>query len=292
MVRSMTGYGRAQSVIDGLDITIELKSVNHRYFEFSARTPRGYSFVEDKLKNYVQSRVSRGKIDLFLTVVAVDDPACEVVVNDALAESYITALKSLAQKFDIRDDISVSTVSRYQDIFTVRKAVADEDKICADILSVAQEAVDKFIAMRETEGAKMREDVQDRAKTILDLVSKVEERSPQTVSEYMEKLKEHIVEIAGDIKFDEQRVLTEVAIYADKVAVAEETVRLRSHFAQLDEMLSSDVAIGRKLDFLLQEMNREANTIGSKAQDAQLAHIVVDIKAELEKIREQIQNIE
>lgn len=292
MVRSMTGYGRAQSVIDGLDITVEVKSVNHRYFEFSARTPRGYAFVEDKLKNYIQSRISRGKVDAFLTVVSVDDPACEVVVNEALAESYIKALKTLSEKFDIRDDVSVATVSRYQDIFTVRKVVPDEDKICADILSVAAQAVDKFIAMRETEGAKMKEDVENRAAFILSLVSKVEERSPKTVEEYMTKLKEHIAEIAGGIKFDEQRVLTEVAIYADKVAVAEETVRLRSHFAQLDEMLASDIPIGRKLDFLLQEMNRETNTIGSKAQDAELAHIVVDIKAELEKIREQIQNIE
>ncbi len=292
MVRSMTGYGRAQAVVDGLDITVEIKSVNHRYFEFSARTPRGYSFVEEKLKAYAQSRVSRGKIDMYVTIVAVDNPACEVVLNEALAQSYVDAIRKISEVTGVKDDISNTSVARFQDIFTVRRAVADEEQVCENIMSVVREAMDRFIEMRENEGAKMRADVESRVETIKAHVTTIEERSPKTVSEYMEKLKAKISDLLNGATVDEQRLITEVAIYADKVAVAEETVRLRSHFDQLAQMMVSGEAIGRKLDFLVQEMNREVNTIGSKAQDATLAHIVVDIKAELEKIREQIQNIE
>ncbi len=292
MIRSMTGYGRAQAVVDGLDITVEVKSVNHRYFEFSARTPRGYSFVEEKLKSYAQSRVSRGKIDMYVTIVAVDNPACEVVLNEALAQSYVDAIRKISEITGVKDEVSNVAVSRFQDIFTVRRAVADEEKVCENILTVAGEAMDRFIEMREAEGAKMRADVEGRVETIKAHVSTIEERSPQTVSEYMQKLRTKISDLLGGAAVDEQRLITEVAIYADKVAVAEETVRLRSHFDQLAQMMESDEAIGRKLDFLVQEMNREINTIGSKAQDAALAHIVVEVKAELEKIREQIQNIE
>ncbi len=292
MIRSMTGYGRAQAVVDGLDITVEVKSVNHRYFEFSARTPRGYSFVEEKLKAYAQSRVSRGKIDMYLTIVAVDNPACEVVLNEALAQSYVDAIRKISEITGVKDDITNVSVSRFQDIFTVRRAVADEEQVCENIMTVVREAMDRFIEMREAEGAKMRADVEGRVETIKGHVTTIEERSPQTVSEYMQKLRSKISDLLGGAVVDEQRLITEVAIYADKVAVAEETVRLRSHFDQLAQMMESGEAIGRKLDFLVQEMNREINTIGSKAQDAALAHIVVDVKAELEKIREQIQNIE
>ncbi len=292
MIRSMTGYGRAQAVVDGLDITVEVKSVNHRYFEFSARTPRGYSFVEEKLKAYAQSRVSRGKIDMYLTIVAVDNPACEVVLNEALAQSYVDAIRKISEITGVKDDITNVSVSRFQDIFTVRRAVADEEQVCENIMTVVREAMDRFIEMREAEGAKMRADVEGRVETIKGHVTTIEERSPQTVSEYMQKLRSKISDLLGGAVVDEQRLITEVAIYADKVAVAEETVRLRSHFDQLAQMMESGEAIGRKLDFLVQEMNREINTIGSKAQDATLAHIVVDVKAELEKIREQIQNIE
>ncbi len=292
MVRSMTGYGRAQAVVGGLDITVEIKSVNHRYFEFSARTSRGYSFMEEKLKSYAQSRISRGKVDMFLTVVAVDDPSCEVVLNEALAQSYVDAIRKISEVTGVKDDITNTSIARFQDIFTVRKAVDDEEKVCESIMTVVREAMERFIEMRENEGAKMRADVEGRAETIKSYVSLIEERSPQTVSEYMDRLKAKISELLNGATVDEQRIITEVAIYADKVAVAEETVRLRSHFDQLAQMMNSGEAIGRKLDFLVQEMNREVNTIGSKAQDATLAHIVVDIKAELEKIREQIQNIE
>ncbi len=292
MIRSMTGYGRAQAVVDGLDITVEIKSVNHRYFEFSARTPRGYSFVEEKLKSYAQSRVSRGKIDMYVTIVAVDNPACEVVLNEALAQSYVDAIRKISEVTGVKDDLTNVSIARFQDIFTVRRAVADEDQVCENIMTVVREAMDRFIEMREAEGAKMRTDVESRVETIKNHVTFIEQRSPQTVSEYMEKLKAKIADLLDGAAVDEQRLITEVAIYADKVAVAEETVRLRSHFDQLAQMMESGEAIGRKLDFLVQEMNRETNTIGSKAQDAALAHIVVDIKAELEKIREQIQNIE
>ncbi len=292
MIKSMTGYGRAQAVVDGLDITVEIRSVNHRYFEFSAKTPRGYSFVEDKLKTYVQSRVSRGKIDMYVTIVTVDNPACEVVLNEALAQSYVDAIRRISELTGVKDDISNVSVARYQDIFTVRRAVADEEQVCENIMTVVREAVDRFIEMRETEGAKMRADVEGRVETIKKHVTTIEERSPQTVAEYMQRLRAKISDLLGGATVDEQRLITEVAIYADKVAVAEETVRLRSHFDQLAKMMESGEAIGRKLDFLVQEMNREINTIGSKAQDAALAHIVVDVKAELEKIREQIQNIE
>lgn len=292
MVRSMTGYGRAQAVVGGLDITVEIKSVNHRYFEFSARTSRGYSFMEEKLKAYAQSRISRGKVDMFVTVVAVDDPSCEVVLNEALARSYVDAIRKISEVTGVKDDITNTSIARFQDIFTVRKAVADEEKVCESIMTVASNAMDCFIEMRENEGAKMRADVESRAETIKAYVAEIEARSPQTVVEYMDKLKAKISELLNGATVDEQRLITEVAIYADKVAVAEETVRLRSHFDQLAQMMNSGEAIGRKLDFLVQEMNREVNTIGSKAQDAALAHIVVEIKAELEKIREQIQNIE
>lgn len=292
MIRSMTGYGRHQAVIDGLDITVEIKSVNHRYFEFSARTPRGYSFIEDKLKSYVQSRMARGKVDVYVTISAVEDTASEVIVNMPLAQSYYNGLRALVDELHVRDDISATTIARMPDVFTVHKAVADEEKITKDILSVTEQAVDRFIEMRQTEGARLRDDVLSRAATILSLVERVEERVPQTLAEYTERLRTRIAELIGDVKLDEQRLITEIAIFADKIAVDEETVRLRSHLKQLDDMLSADEPVGRKLDFLVQEMNREANTIGSKSQDTQLAHIVVDIKAEIEKIREQIQNME
>ena len=242
MIRSMTGLGRCETVINGREITVEIKSVNHRYFEFSCRTPRSYGFLDDKLKNYVNSRVSRGKIDMFVSIGASDEEPCDVTVNHQLVSGYINAFKEISEKYDIPND--VSTVSR--------------------------------------------------ANTILSVVGEIEERSPQTVAEYEQRLMERIKQTLAenDVKVDEQRVLTEVAVFADKVAVAEETVRLRSHFDQLSKFLEYDEPVGRKIDFIIQEMNRESNTIGSKVQDAILAHKVVDIKSEIEKIREQVQNIE
>ena len=288
----MTGYGRDEQQIDGMNIIVELKSVNHRYFEYGSRLPYAYGFLDDKLKKYLQSRISRGKVDVSVWIQTMDAPGSEVTVNYDLAENYVKAMREMAERLGLRDDISVTALSRYPDILTVTKAAADEDAIWAAVETVAAGAVDKFTAMREREGEKLRDDILSRADTILTAVEKIEKRSPETVRLHMEKVETRMRELLDGAAVDEQRLLTEAAIFADKVAVAEETVRLRSHIDQLRQMVSGDDAIGRKLDFLVQEMNREINTTGSKAQDAEMARIVVDVKAEIEKIREQIQNIE
>lgn len=294
MIRSMTGFGRCETVIDGREITVEIKSVNHRYFEFSCRTPRGCGFLDDKLKSYVNSRVSRGKIDMFVTVGASEDTPSEVTVNHALVSGYLDAMHEIGETYNVEDDVTVVSLSRFPDVFTVHKGAEDEEKITADVLSATKVALNSFVSMRETEGEKMKVDILGRAKTILSIVGEIEKRSPQTVSEYEDRLRERIQQTLDsyNVEIDEQRVLTEVAVFADKIAVAEETVRLRSHFEQLEKFLEYDEPVGRKIDFIIQEMNREANTIGSKVQDAKLAHKVVDIKSEIEKIREQVQNIE
>ncbi len=292
MVRSMTGYGHAQATLHGRDISVEIRSVNHKYFDFSVRTPRGYSFVEDKIRNFVKERVSRGKIDVYVTILTVEETAAQVILNQSLAEGYIRALRELGQEFGLTDDISISSVARYTDIFTVKKQEQDEDEVWNDLQSVLGEAVEHFIAMRQTEGVKLRDDVINRMEHILDVVGQIEQLSPQTLEAYTARLRAKIEELKGDASIDEQRLLTEIAIFADKIAVDEETVRLRSHFDQMSHMLTSGEAVGRKLDFIVQEMNREANTIGSKCQNSDIAHLVVEIKAEIEKIREQIQNIE
>ncbi len=292
MIKSMTGYGRAEETVDGRDIVVEIKSVNHRYFEFSSRTSRGYNFLDEKLKSYLQGKIARGKVDVFVTIQTVEDVASEVHVNHSLAAGYVNALRELQEHYDLTDDISVSAVARYTDIFSVHKAAEDEDAAWEAVRQVLDEALEHFFAMREAEGARMKADMEERAQVILSLVEKIDTRSPETVKEYQEKLQQRLHEMLQEVKVEEQRLVTEAAIFADKVAVAEETVRLRSHFDQMQTMLSSDQAVGRKLDFLVQEMNREANTIGSKAQDADIAHMVVDMKAEIEKIREQVQNVE
>ena len=294
MVKSMTGFGRCETEINGRPITVEIKSVNHRYFEFSCRITRGYSFLEDKLKALVNSRVSRGKIDMFVSIGAADDTPSEVTVNHSLVSGYLTAMKEISETYGVENDATVVSLSRFPDVFTVNKAAVDEEQLTADVLTAAGTALDSFVAMREAEGERMKADILSRACTILDIVAEIEERSPQTVSEYEERLLERIRQTLENlsVEVDEQRILTEVAVFADKVAVAEETVRLRSHFDQLEAFLSYSEPVGRKIDFIIQEMNREANTIGSKVQDATLAHKVVDIKSEIEKIREQVQNIE
>ncbi len=294
MIRSMTGYGRFQSTVDSMNITVELKSVNHRYFEFNSRVPRNYGFLEEKLKSFVNSRVSRGKVECYVSIENLEEDEVEIAVNHSLAESYCNALKELAGRLELnlRDDNIMSSLTRYNDIFVVHKNEADEEKIWNAVKVVTDEAITKFINMREQEGNKLKTDVLSRAETILGKVSEIEERSPETVKEYNDRLLARINEFLSDVQVDEQRILTECAIFADKVAVAEETVRLRSHIDQLRQFLNSDEAVGRKIDFLVQEMNREANTIGSKAQDVTIARNVIDIKAEIEKIREQIQNIE
>ena len=292
MIRSMTGYGRGQATVDGMDITVEIKSVNHRYYEYTSRLPRTYGFLDDKLKTYLQGSISRGKVDVFVSIDIIDAPGSEVAVNYALAEGYLRGLRALAERYGLRDDVTVANLARYPDILTVRKAAEDEEKIWGAVRQVADMAMERFIQMREREGARMREDVLGRRRTILNAVTLVEERSPQTVKEHMDKVEARMRELLGTATVDEQRLLTEAALFADKIAVAEETVRLRNHLDQLEHMLASSEPVGRKLDFLVQEINRETNTIGSKSQDVQLARVVVDIKAEIEKIREQIQNIE
>lgn len=292
MIKSMTGYGKSEQTIDSLNVTVEIKSVNHRYFEFSARVPREYGFLEEKLKKYCNSLITRGKVECYVSVEDLEEREMEVNVNKTLAAGYVKALKELSERFGLKDDISAVTLSRYPDVITLHKASEDEERIWNAVKTVAETAVSKFIEMRETEGSKLRGDILSRADYIIECVEFIEGRSPETVREYNEKLKQRMKELLGDAAVDEQRLLNEAAIYADKIAVDEETVRLRSHISQLREFMNSSEAIGRKLDFLVQEINREANTIGSKAQDVDIAKKVIAIKAEVEKIREQVQNIE
>lgn len=292
MIKSMTGYGKSEQTIDSLNVTVEIKSVNHRYFEFSARVPREYGFLEEKLKKYCNSLITRGKVECYVSVEDLEEREMEVNVNKTLAAGYVKALKELSERFGLKDDISAVTLSRYPDVITLHKASEDEERIWNAVKTVAETAVSKFIEMRETEGCKLRGDILSRADYIIECVEFIEGRSPETVREYNEKLKQRMKELLGDAAVDEQRLLNEAAIYADKIAVDEETVRLRSHISQLREFMNSSEAIGRKLDFLVQEINREANTIGSKAQDVDIAKKVIAIKAEVEKIREQVQNIE
>ena len=292
MVKSMTGFGRAEKTVGTFDVTVEVKSVNHRYFEFSCRVPRNMAFLEEKLKAFFKEKVSRGKIEVYVTVAQENSDAVLIEVDRNFADGYVKALKSLSEIYGIPDDITASVVARNSEVFSVDKATVDEEAVTDAVLDTALDAVTAFIAMREVEGEKLRDDILSRSEAILDMVSFVEKRSPETVNAYMKKLHQKIEELLDGREVDEQRLITETAIFADKVAVAEETVRLRSHIAQLKQLLASDEAVGRKLDFLVQEMNREANTIGSKAQDIEIAHTVVDIKSEIEKIREQIQNIE
>lgn len=292
MIKSMTGYGRVQSVIDGMNITVELKSVNHRYFEFASKIPRNYGFLDDKIKKYIQTRVARGKIDCYISIEMLEAQPADVVINHTLAAGYVKALTELAKVYDLKDDITATAVARYPEIFSVRKAPEDEDKIFNSVKQVLDMALDGFIEMRIKEGENLRNDILSRVKIIEERLEFIEKASPKTLEDYIARLRQRIKDLIGDAILDEQRILTEAAIFADKIAVAEETVRLHSHLQQLESMMISDDAVGRKLDFLVQEINRETNTIGSKAQDVEIAKAVVDIKAEVEKIREQIQNIE
>ncbi|MBQ3519125.1 MAG: YicC family protein [Clostridia bacterium] len=292
MTKSMTGFGRAGELVGNLNITAEIKSVNARYLEFYPKITKAYSFIEEKLRSYVQETISRGKVEMTVIIDSLDEADVIVEINQSLAAGYYNAVTALAEKFGLNAGDSVSMLTSHSDIFTVRKAPADEEAVWAAVKTVVEKAVANFIAMRETEGAKLKEDILSRGAKIIEHVCFVEERSPQTVREYNEKMLSRMRELLQDAKVDEQRLLTEAAIFADKVAVDEETVRLRSHIAQLGEIFKSEEPVGRKLDFLVQEINREANTIGSKAQDVEIAKRVIEIKAEVEKIREQIQNIE
>ena len=292
LVKSMTGYGRAVETVNGREFTVELRSVNNRYLDCTVKLPRMLSFAEDAVKQAVKKSISRGKVDVFITVRSEGTSDVKVTLNGAMVEGYLAAMKEMVDTYGVKDDISVSLLSRMNEVFTVEKPEVDEEQLLADLMGVVNQALSHYDAMRAAEGKALENDLRSRGNTILELVSRVEEGNGQTVIAYRTRLYNKLQEVLQNTSIDESRILTEAAIFADKVAVDEETVRLRSHLEQMNNMLTTGGAIGRKLDFLLQEMNRESNTIGSKCTDVKLARIVVDIKAELEKIREQTQNIE
>ena len=292
MVKSMTGYGRAVETVNGREFTVELRSVNNRYLDCTVKLPRMLSFAEDAVKQAVKATISRGKVDVFISVHAEGAAEVKVTLNGSMVEGYLAAMKQMVEEYGVRDDISVSLISRMPEVFSVEKPEVDEEQLKEDLMSVVRKALANYDAMRTAEGKALEADLRNRGNTILELVAQVEAGNGQTVMDYRTRLENKLKEVLANTAIDESRILTEAAIFADKVAVDEETVRLRSHLEQMNTMLTNGGAIGRKLDFLLQEMNREANTTGSKCSDVRLARIVVDIKAELEKIREQTQNIE
>lgn len=291
-MKSMTGYGRAKQELHGRTITAELRAVNHRYLDCTVKAPRQYGFLDDAVKKAAAARIARGKVEVYIGVETQEGGDIAVTVNHAVAEHYLAALHELADRYGLRDDVSVMSLAKLPDVLGSERIEQDADEMTRDVLSVFGEACDNFDEMRIREGAKLAEDVRNRASEIERMVGEVEVRSPERVREYREKLLARMKEVLADTSIDETRIVTEAAIYADKTAVDEETVRLRSHLQQLDGMLNEVKPVGRKLDFLVQEMNRETNTIGSKANDVSMAQIVVNIKSEIEKIREQIQNIE
>ena len=293
MIKSMTGYGRARQMLHKRDITVEVRSVNNRYLDCTVKMPRMYTFAEDAIKGCVQKAISRGKVDVFSTVDASAADVAKVTVNRELAAGYVSALRELAEVCGSENfQVGPETLSRFPDVLTVTKADEDLESVSADLCAVLEEALAAYNTMRAVEGAKLAEDIGNRLTAIETYTGQVEERSPQTVAEYRAKLTARMQEVLQSTTIDAQRILTEAAIYADKVAVDEETVRLRSHVAQLRTMLASDEPMGRKMDFLIQEVNRESNTIGSKCNDVAIAQVVVNLKAEVEKMREQVQNIE
>lgn len=292
MIKSMTGYGRAVETVNGREFTVEIRSVNNRYLDCSVRMPRMLSFAEDAVKQAVKKSISRGKVDVFVSLRSEGGEELKVTLNQTVLESYLSAMRQMVEKYGVTDDISAVSLSRMPEVFVLEKPEIDEDQLMADLMLVTGKALESYDAMRTTEGTALDQDLRSRGQTILSLVEQVEAGNAQTVVDYRTRLEAKLQEVLSNTSIDEARILTEAAIFADKVAVDEETVRLRSHLQQMDTMLTDGGAVGRKLDFLLQEMNREANTIGSKCTDVKLARIVVDIKAELEKIREQTQNIE
>lgn len=292
MIKSMTGFGRAQETFDGREITVEIKSVNHRYFEFSARTPRAYGYLEEKLKSFVSGKISRGKVEASVLITNREGTDAEIAVNLGVAEGYLTALREANKTLGLTDDLTLAGLMRLPDVFNVQKASDDEETTSGQVIDVAGKALEKFVEMRIAEGKKMSDDISSRLDFIESEVGKIENRSPEVTRLYRERLESRIKELLDGASIDEQRLVTEAAIFSEKTAVDEETVRLRSHIAQYRELLCSDTPVGRKLDFLTQELNREVNTIGSKGQDLEITRIVVDLKSEIEKIREQIQNVE
>ena len=292
MIKSMTGYGRAVEELHGRIITVEVKSVNHRYFDCTVKAARVYSFLEDAIKKAAQNCVSRGKLDVYLSIDDSRSDDVEVVFNEHIFEAYYRAMREMAERYSLRDDISVASLGRYPEVFTIEKREADADELREDVVSVVQKALLEFGAMRAREGARMYEDISARCLEIGRMVNDIAARAPQLVAEYRERITQRIREILDGVQPDEARLLTEAALFADRTAIDEELVRLKSHLAQMEDMLRDDAPVGRKLDFLVQELNRETNTIGSKANDLTITRTVVDMKAEIEKIREQVQNIE
>ena len=292
MVLSMTGYGRAGALLHGRDIKVELRSVNARFFEYSSRLPRSCAFLEDKLKKLVASKVSLGKVELNLSIQTVTAADTVVTVNWQLAQGYRAALNAMSERMDLKNDVTAGMLARFPDVLTQTAAPTDEEELWQDVQSVAEQAIEAFVAMRATEGEKLKEDVASRLNTVESLVAQIEQNSAGRVQAYSDKLYARLQELLGDRNIDEARLVTEAAIFADKTAIDEETVRLHSHVAQYREILELNEPIGRKLDFLTQELNRESNTIGSKCQDVAITRLVVELKSEIEKIREQIQNIE
>lgn len=292
MISSMTGYGSAKRIAAGFSISVELRSVNNRYLETSVRMPRSFLFAEDAVKSAVQKHISRGKVDVFVSISSADVDDVEVRVDESLLKAYMNAVSHIADEYSVSGEITALAASHFPDVLTVERSEIDADAVSAAICEVAEEALADFDRMRLREGEKLRADVLGRLETIGTLVSEVERNAPETVAKYRARLEQKMTEVLGTAGIDENRILAEAAIFADHIAVDEETVRLRSHMAQLDSMIRGSSPIGRKIDFLIQEFNREANTIGSKCQNSDLAHVVVDLKSEIEKIREQIQNIE
>lgn len=292
MIKSMTGYGGAKGVVEGLHITVELKSVNNRYLDCSIKLPRSFIFAEDAMKSAVQSRISRGKVDVFVTVDSSDAGDSAVRVNEPLLRGYIDALGAVAEKYGLHNDLTLMNVCRLPDVLNVDRTEMDNDALLAGLTEILSGALDEHDAMRLREGERLRDDVLSRIEEIGRLTGIVEQNAPQTVADYRARLEQKMQDVLGTAGIDENRILAEAAIFADRVAVDEETVRLRSHLSQLEKMINGSSPVGRKMDFLIQELNREANTIGSKCQSSDIAHIVVDLKAEIEKIREQIQNVE
>ncbi|MBP1566748.1 MAG: YicC family protein [Oscillospiraceae bacterium] len=292
MIRSMTGYGRERELVNGRDILVEIKSVNHRYNEYYVKVPRAYSYLEEPLKKLVQENISRGKVEISVTIINVSASDTKIEVDTALASEYINAMRKANMELGLMDDLSLSRIMRFQDIFTVTKAVDDTDAVWNDVKVVAQKAVAGFLSMREAEGEKLRDDISGRLDVVEKMVYDIEKAAPEMTKLYMDKLYSRLSELLADQSVDQQRILTEAAIFSEKTAVDEETVRLSSHISQFRSLLETENIVGRKLDFIIQEMNREANTIGSKVQSLDITKVVIDIKSEIEKIREQVQNIE
>jgi len=288
----MTGYGRSQKILNGRDISVEIRSVNHRYYEYTSRIPRTYNYIDEKLKSLLKSAISRGKVEVSVTINNIEGKDSQIAINKGVAEGYVTALRSISEELGLKDDLTLSKLIKIPDIFNIQKTPDDEEQICADVSEVTSEALERFVTMRETEGERLKKDILEKTDFIIERVGMVEAQSPATVEAYRNRLYKKLSEVLADKNIDEQRIITEAAVFSEKIAVDEETVRLRSHIAQLRDILESDEAVGRKLDFIIQEINREVNTIGSKAQDLSITKIVVDMKSEIEKIREQIQNVE